>query len=90
MKIKLRNERYDLDYDVTYEEFFKEKEVQKMFLEFFAEEYNISLESAKRIIEDCNIDEDEAMLEYFAEKKNDELDEIFFNYDWVDPLNRYR
>lgn len=89
MKIKLRNEKYDLDYDVTYEEFFKEKEVQKMFLEFFAEEYNISIESAKRIIEDCNIDEDEAMLEYFAEKKNDELDEIFFNYDWVDPLNRY-
>lgn len=90
MKIKLRNETHDLDYDVTYEEFFGNKEVKKMFLEFFAEEYNISIESAERIIDEFPIDEDEALIEYFAEKKTEELDEIFFNYDWVDPDNRYR
>ena len=88
--IKLRNEQNDLDYEVEDNEFIYNEDVRQLHLDFFAEYYNISKESARRIFDDFDLFSDENEIEFFLDHRMEEVDEIFFNYDWVDPDNRCR
>lgn len=78
------------EYDVSEKEFFDNEKVMGMYLKYVADFFHISEEAADEILNYYDAFAEENMVEAFVEEYNDELDELFWSYDFIDPDNVYQ
>ena len=78
------------EYDVSAQEFFDNEKVIDMYLKYVANFFHISEEAAGEILNYYDAFAEKDMVEAFVEEHNEELDEIFWSYDYIDPDNVYQ
>lgn len=86
-------DEYEYEYEVPNDVFYANESVKQCYLEMFADEYNISVSSAERIIRDYDLyDEcviDTTIINKMIKEYNEELYDEFYEYyhDKYDEIN---